>query len=84
MTRMGADKGEEAGLRLAGQAGAVFSNPFTSELARDCENTSRNRSAIGPASALRADEDRRPEIGDRRWGSAELARRSTLDTFLFL
>ncbi len=41
-----------AGLRLAGQAGAAFSNPSTSELARDSENTSLNRSAIGPASSL--------------------------------
>ena len=38
--------------------GAVFSNPFTSELARVSENTSPTRSAIGPAGAaepLRAD-----------------------------
>ena len=33
-------------------AGAVFSNPSSSELARDCENTSPTRSAIGPASSL--------------------------------
>ncbi len=39
----------EAGLRLAGQAGAVFSNPTPSELARDCEITSPARSASGPA-----------------------------------
>ena len=44
------NKDKEAGTRLAGQAGAAFSNPFTSELARDCENTSRSRSASGPAS----------------------------------
>ena len=41
---------EEAGLRLAGQAGAAFSNPFTSELARDSENTSLIRSADNPSS----------------------------------
>jgi hypothetical protein len=34
-----------AGLRLAGQAGAEFPNPSTSELARDSENTSLIRSA---------------------------------------
>ncbi len=51
-----------AGLRLASQAGAAFSNPSSSGLARDSENTSLTRSAIGPASALRADEDRRSEI----------------------
>jgi glycosyltransferase involved in cell wall biosynthesis len=43
---------EEAGLRLAGQAGAAFSNPSTSKLARDSENTSLTRSASAPASAL--------------------------------
>jgi GT2 family glycosyltransferase len=37
-------------------AAAAFSNPSTSELARDCENTSPTRSASGPAEeALRAD-----------------------------
>ena len=40
----------EAGLRLAGQAGVAFSNPSTSKLARDSENTSLTRSAMGPAS----------------------------------
>jgi glycosyltransferase involved in cell wall biosynthesis len=40
----------EAGVRLAGQAGAAFSNPFTSELARNCENTSLIRTAEGSAS----------------------------------
>ena len=34
-----------AGVRLAGQAGAEFPNPSTSELARDSENTSLIRSA---------------------------------------
>lgn len=36
---------EEAGLRLASQAGAAFSIPSTNELARHCENTSLARSA---------------------------------------
>ena len=45
---------EEAGQRLARQAGAAFSNPSTSELARDSENTSPIRSADGPAEALDA------------------------------
>jgi glycosyltransferase involved in cell wall biosynthesis len=36
-------------------AGDAFSNPFTSELARDCENTSPTRSASRPAEALFAD-----------------------------
>jgi glycosyltransferase involved in cell wall biosynthesis len=44
------DKDKEAGQRLASQAGAAFSNPFTSELARDSENTSLTRSACAPAS----------------------------------
>ena len=33
----------------ASQAGAAFSNPFKSELARDCEITSPSRFANGPA-----------------------------------
>ena len=41
----------KAGLRLAGQAGAAFSNPSASELARDSENTSLTRCAGDPASA---------------------------------
>jgi len=45
---------DEAGQRLAAQAGAAFSNPFTSELARDSENASRNRSADSPPVALDA------------------------------
>ena len=40
-----------AGLRLAGQAGAEFTNPSTSELARDSENTSLIRSANAPRSS---------------------------------
>ena len=36
-------------------AGDTFSNPFTSELARDCENTSPTRSASRPAEVLFAD-----------------------------
>jgi glycosyltransferase involved in cell wall biosynthesis len=47
---MGTDDEAEAGLRPGSRAGAVFPNPSTSELARDCENTSPNRSAFGPAS----------------------------------
>jgi lipopolysaccharide transport system ATP-binding protein len=40
-----------AGLLLAGQAGAEFPNPSTSELARDSENTSLIRSANAPRSS---------------------------------
>ena len=39
----------DSGLRLASQAGAVFTNPSINELVRDCENTSLTRSASGPA-----------------------------------
>jgi ABC-type polysaccharide/polyol phosphate transport system ATPase subunit len=42
---------EQAGLRLAGQAGAAFPNPSTSELAQDSENTSLIRSANAPRSS---------------------------------
>jgi glycosyltransferase involved in cell wall biosynthesis len=41
----------EAGLRLGSRAGTAFSNPTTSELARDSENTSLTRSASDPAEA---------------------------------
>jgi len=40
----------EARLRPVSRAGAAFSNPFTSELARDFENTSLTRDASGPTS----------------------------------
>lgn len=60
---------EQAGLRLAGQAGAVFSNPFTSGLAQDSENTSHTRCASGPVGARTAPEDRILQIGDRGMGS---------------
>jgi hypothetical protein len=60
---------EQAGLRLAGQAGAEFSNPFTIELAQDSENTSPTRSASVPAGAHIAPGDRISQIGDRVTGS---------------
>jgi len=50
----------EAGLRLAGQAGAAFSNPSASELARDSENTSLTRCAGDPLGR-----ELRPKIEDR-------------------
>ena len=69
------------GLRLAGQAGAVFSDPFASELARDCANTAPTRSASvsaflqatsNPLPATASLCDARPvtpPVGDnRRWG----------------
>jgi len=46
--------GEEAVLRPGSRAGAAFSNPTTSELARDSESASPTSSAVGPASALDA------------------------------
>lgn len=57
-----------AGLYLAGQAGAEFQNPSTSELARVSENTSLTRCAGDPAGARIAPEDRRSEVGDRQSG----------------
>ena len=42
----------EAGQRLDKPSCAAFANPSTSELARECENTSLNRSASGPAYVL--------------------------------
>ena len=49
---------EKADLRPGSRAGAEFSNPSTSELARDCENTSLNRTTIGLASAEALDAGR--------------------------
>ncbi len=72
MARMGTDKGEEeSGQRLAGQAGAAFSNPSTSELARDSESTSPIRSADGPASALRADQSGKGSGGGNQLADSE-------------
>jgi len=45
------DTGSAVGPCLDKPSGAVFSNPFTSELARASENTSPTRSAIGPANS---------------------------------
>jgi hypothetical protein len=57
---------EQAGQRLAGQAGAEFSNPFTIELAQDSENTSPTRTANGPAEeAIRAEMQRSGNIEPR-------------------
>ena len=50
------EHGYSTGLRQGSPAGSAFSNPSTSKLARDCENTSPISSAVGPASALRADQ----------------------------
>ena len=55
MTRMDTDDTEAQGGAWASQAGAAFSNPSTSQLARDCENTSPTRFANGPAEAMRAE-----------------------------
>jgi len=55
-----------AGQRLASQAGAEFSNPFTIELAQDSENTSPTRTANGPAEeAIRAEMQRSGNIEPR-------------------
>ena len=55
MTRIDTDKKcfDTQGCAWASQAGVAFSNLCTSELARDCENTSLIPPADGPA-ALRA------------------------------
>ncbi|MCX6975831.1 MAG: glycosyltransferase [Verrucomicrobia bacterium] len=46
---------DAVGHRLVGQAGDIFSNPSTSELARNSENTLPTRCASGLAVALHAD-----------------------------
>ena len=77
MSRMGTDGQQRDAQGTC--AGDVFSNPFTSELAQDCEITSPTRSASGPAGVAEppkadgkgsiASEDRRSKIGDRGIGS---------------
>ena len=62
---------EQSGQRLAGQAGAEFSNPFTIELARDSENTSFTRSANNPASSV---EQPRTDIGGLISDKSEVAK----------
>ena len=52
---MDTDDTEAQGGAWASQAGAAFSNPSTSELARDSETTSPTRSASAPAEAMRAE-----------------------------
>jgi hypothetical protein len=42
------EREQARGYAWTSQAGAEFSNPFTSELARDCENTSPSRSRERP------------------------------------
>jgi hypothetical protein len=49
MTRIYTDEERGAGRRPETRSGAEFSNPFTSELARDCEKTSPSRFASDPA-----------------------------------
>ena len=56
--------GEEQGCAWASQAGAVLSNPFASELARDSENPLLICSANGPALSLRS------KIFGRKCGAA--------------
>ena len=62
---------EEAGRRLASQARAEFLNSFTSELSRNCKNTSPTRSANDPASS--ADKPR-ADIGGLISDKSEVAK----------
>ncbi len=66
ITRMGTDDTKAQGGAWASQAGASFSNPSTSELARDSENTSPTRSANGPAEAMRAETREMGSAGENR------------------
>ncbi|MCX6975871.1 MAG: hypothetical protein NTZ94_16590, partial [Verrucomicrobia bacterium] len=73
---------EEAGRRLASQAGAEFLNSFTSELSRNCKNTSPTRSASNPASSA---EKPRAAIGGLISDKSEVAKsldsgRSAIDS----
>ena len=51
-------------------SGALFSNPFTSELARDCENTSLTRFASGPAFRALREMKKLPRVGIQKKSGA--------------
>jgi hypothetical protein len=55
--------GKAQGGAWASQAGSAFSNLFTSELARDCENTLLTRFASGPAFRALREIKKLPRIG---------------------
>jgi len=61
----------EAGPCLDKPSGGALSNPSTSELARDSENTSHARFAIGPAEALRADQIELGSAGGNQLADSE-------------
>ena len=63
IARIYTDKTEAQGGAWTSQAGAAFSNPSTSQVARDCENTSPTRSASDPAGALFADNGEMGSVG---------------------
>ena len=52
-------------------AGAAFSNPFTSEPARNSENTSPTRSATGPVGALFADQGEIRSAGENQLAASK-------------
>ena len=65
--------GKAQGDAWASQAGAAFSNPFTIELARDCENTSLTRFASGPAFRASREMKKLPRIGIQKKSGARPA-----------
>ena len=69
--------GKTQGSAWASQAGAAFSNPFTIELARDCENTSLTRFASGPAFRALREMKKLPRIGVQKKHGARLACRDS-------
>jgi len=74
MTRIYTDKAEAQGGAWASQAGAASSNLFTSELARDCENTSLTRFASSPAFRALREIKNLPRIGiQKKTGHARFA-----------
>jgi hypothetical protein len=65
MTRIYTD-GEGAGRRLGKPSRRCVSNPFTSELARDCEIASLTRFASGPAFRALREIKKLPRIGTQK------------------
>ena len=77
MAQMGTDKAEAQGGTWASQAGAAFSNLFTSELARDCEIASLTHFASGPAFRALREMKKLPRIGvQKKYGARPACRDS--------
>ena len=72
-TPINTKRGAAQGSAWSSQAGAAFSNPFTSELARDCKNTSLTRFTSSPAFRVLREMKKLPRIGFQKKSGARPA-----------